>query len=88
MSCKHRTQLHRQLKGGDAPFEDEKFAYMAFTREKTSTKEARIIRHPQIRKGHIMFEVCTNEGIKNITLSKKDKEKYKKAKKAKTGDLL
>ena len=84
----NRTQLHRQLKGGDAPFEDEKFAYIAFTREKSRSQEARIIRHPQVRKGHIMFEVCTNEGIKNITLSQKDKEKYKKAKKAQTGHLL
>ncbi|MDA3799583.1 MAG: rRNA methyltransferase [Kiritimatiellae bacterium] len=84
----NRTQLHRQLKGGDAPFEDEKFAYMAFTREKFTRQDARILRHPQVRKGHVMFEVCTNDGIKNITLSQKDKAKYKKAKKAKTGDLL
>jgi ribosomal protein RSM22 (predicted rRNA methylase) len=84
----NRTQLHRQLKGGEAPFEDEKFSYMAFTREKFSGQDARIIRHPQIRKGHIMFEVCTSEGIKDITLSQRDKAKYKKARKAKTGDLL
>jgi len=89
-SCRiSRTRLHRQLKGGEAPFEDEKYTYMAFTREKCHVSgAARVLRHPQVRSGHVMLDVCTAEGIKNITLSKKDGEKYKQARKAKAGDEI
>jgi len=113
-----RSRLHRQLKGGDAPYEDEKFSYLAFVREALShegysteafSHEAcsretyapdvcergayisdgmRILRHPQVRGGHVMLEVCTKDGIKVITLSKKDGERYKKARKAASGDEL
>jgi len=83
-----RSRLHRQLKGGEAPFEDEKFAYMAFAREACMNAGMRILRHPQVRGGHIMLRVCTNDGIKDITLTRKDGERYKKARKASSGDEL
>lgn len=83
-----RSRLHRQLKGGKAPYEDEKFIYMAFTREKCHSAEARVLRHPQIHKGYVDLEICTKDGIKNIKLSKKDGEKYKKARKVKAGDEI
>jgi ribosomal protein RSM22 (predicted rRNA methylase) len=35
-----------------------------------------------------MLEVCTAEGIQDIKLSKKDGEKYKQARKAKSGDII
>lgn len=88
-SCRvGRSSLHRQLKGGEAPYEDEKFMYIAVTREECNCSGARILRHPQVRKGHIMFEVCAKDGVENIKLSKKDGEIYKEAKKLKTGDKL
>lgn len=83
-----RSRLHRQLKGGEAPFEDEKFFYLAFTRNKCTGSVTRVLRHPQVRGGHMMLEVCTVEGIKNLTLSKKDGERYRKARKAKCGDTI
>lgn len=88
-SCRvSRSRLHRQLKGGDAPYEDEKFIYMALTREDYRCRGARILRHPQVRSGHVMLEVCTPEGVQNLTLSKKDGERYKQARKAESGDLI
>jgi len=88
-----RSRLHRQLKGGDAPYEDEKFSYLAFVRE-AYIREAygddsmRILRHPQVRGGHVMLEVCTKDGITELTLSKKDGASYKRARKAASGDEL
>jgi ribosomal protein RSM22 (predicted rRNA methylase) len=35
-----------------------------------------------------MLEVCSAQGLQNITLSKKDGESYRKARKAKAGDAL
>ena len=40
------------LKGGDAPFEDEKFSYLALTREPPAHPcRARLLRHAQIARG-------------------------------------
>ena len=83
-----RTKLHKLLKGGDAPYEDEKFAYMVFTRE--APKEpctARVLRHPQIDPGRIALTLC--EGGKKITrtITKKD-PLWKRARKIGAGDRI
>jgi len=83
-----RSRLHRMLKGGEAPYEDEKFSYLCAVREKCNLKGMRVLRHPLVYSGFVQIEVCTPEGIKNIRLSKKDGEKYKKARKASAGTLL
>jgi len=83
-----RSRLHRLMKGGEAPFEDEKFSYICTVREKCSLQGMRVLRHPLVHSGFVQLEVCTQEGIRNIKLSKKDGEKYKKARKAETGTLL
>ena len=53
-----RSQLHKLLKQGDAPYEDEKFAYLALAKSETNKPEARILRHPKIAKGRITLELC------------------------------
>lgn len=80
-----RTRRHRQAKGV-LPFEDEKYSYMIFTRDQRPLLSARIIRHPVIRMGHIHLNLCTKTGIARNTLSKKDGETYKRARKADWGD--
>jgi ribosomal protein RSM22 (predicted rRNA methylase) len=81
-----RTQLHRRLKGGEVPYEDEKFAYMAFTRESGRPVQFRILRHPQVRSGHMMVTICGEDGIKTQTLSRKDGELYKQMRDLGAGD--
>ncbi len=81
-----RTQLHRSLKGGEAPYEDEKFAYMAFVREACRPAHARILRHPQVRTGHVMVTACCEDGIKAQTVSRKDGSLYKLMRDAGAGD--
>lgn len=86
-SCRvARSRLHRQLKGGEAPFEDEKFSYIALSRQQSPAANTRVLRHPQIRGGHIILEVCTAQGVQSIRLSKKDGDNYRKARKARAGD--
>ncbi len=81
-----RTQLHRRLKGGEAPYEDEKFAYMAFTREPSLPARSRILRHPQVRSGHVMVTVCEEDGIKTKTVSRKDGALYRQMRDLGAGD--
>lgn len=92
-SCRiPRSKNHRLIKNGDAPFEDEKFTYIAAvkdeSKEKCKSAEFRIMRHPLIGKGHVSLDVCTQKGVDKIIISKKDKELYKVARGAKWGDAL
>lgn len=81
-----RSRLHKQLKGGDAPFEDEKFSFIALTKVPVSRCSARILRHPQIGANKVGLTLCTPDGIIEKTVFKTDKTLYKAARKAKTGD--
>ncbi|SFU43740.1 Ribosomal protein RSM22 (predicted rRNA methylase) [Clostridium sp. DSM 8431] len=81
-----RSKLHKEVKNGDVPYEDEKFSYIAVSKEDCRKTDMRILRHPIIKKGRVNIEVCCDDGIKNIELYKKDKEAYKQARKADWGD--
>ena len=88
-SCRiARTKVHKLLKEGEAPYEDEKFSYIAVSKMKTDKKD-RILRHPKIENGRITLKLCTTEGdIEKTTITKKEKEKFKIAKKLNNGDIL
>jgi ribosomal protein RSM22 (predicted rRNA methylase) len=47
---------------------------------------ARVIRKPLQRSGHVLLDLCTANGLKRQTISKRDKEAYKKAVKLDWGD--
>ncbi len=83
-----RSRLHKQLKGGDAPFEDEKFSFIALTKAPALRRSARVLRHPQIGTNKVGLTLCTPDGIIEKTVFKSDKALYKIARKAKTGDAL
>ena len=83
-----RSRLHKRLKDGDAPYEDEKFAYLAVTRGFAGRAETRIIRHPLTDKGRITLELCTPDGLRRLDARKKDGELYRRARKADWGDAF
>lgn len=88
-SCRvQRTKMHKILKDGDAPYEDEKFSYIVFSKLPAKQVNARILRHPIINKGYSEFKVCSKDGIKDIKLSKKNGDIYKISKKKSAGDSL
>ena len=81
-----RSKLHKLLKGGDAPYEDEKFSYIAFSKEKCTACNSRVLRHPIINPGYVELELCSIDGIKKNKVTKKEKDKYKTARKLSVGD--
>ena len=81
-----RTKLHKQLKGGDAPYEDEKYIYIAAVREDGRNSISRIIRHPKIESGKITLKLCTSGGISEKIVTKKDGKLFKAARKSSSGD--
>lgn len=91
-----RSSLHRQVKGGSLGHEDEKFSYVAAVRaDRVSPpvplggeSPSRIVRHPQIRKGQVLIDLCEPDGtLARTTVSKRDKSPYRAARRASWGDV-
>ncbi|MGW6983926.1 small ribosomal subunit Rsm22 family protein [Streptomyces sp. NPDC054932] len=82
-----RSSLHRQVKGGSLPYEDEKFSYVAATRFPTEPAASRITRKPQIRKGLVLLELCGSEeaGLTRVNVTKRQGDLYKAARDADWG---
>ena len=83
-----RSKLHKALKGGDVPYEDEKFSYLALTRLPFVPAENRVLRHPQKEAGKITLTVCSPDGWSTKTVTKRDKAAFSAARKADAGDNL
>lgn len=86
-----RSRLHKVLKGGDSPFEDEKFFYLAISKNRTLNEKknySRVLRHPKIESGKITVKLCDANGIYEKMVTKKDKELFKIVRKIESGDLL
>lgn len=81
-----RSSRHRHTKAGELGYEDEKYSYVAMTQDLGDPVEARIVRHPQVRSGHVQLELCTLTGLQKQVVSKKQGELYRWARKAKWGD--
>ena len=83
-----RTRLHKALKGGDAPYEDEKFCYLALTREAPNTPcAARELRHPVIAPGRITLTLC-ERGEKTVRVVTKKDPLWKRVRKIGAGDCV
>lgn len=80
-----RSRLHKQLKGGDVPYEDEKFCFLAASREEISPCAARVLRHPRIDSGRITLKLCTPDGAEERMVTKKS-PLFKAARKSDAGD--
>lgn len=83
-----RSSEHRHAKSATLGFEDEKYSYIAVAREPISMPTARILRHPRKHSGHLEFELCTPQGLKRETISKKQGPRYKEARRAGWGDAI
>ncbi|MFI6924709.1 small ribosomal subunit Rsm22 family protein [Nonomuraea spiralis] len=82
-----RTSLHRKVKSGTLGFEDEKFSYVAAVRGEWSRAAARVLRHPQKRKGVVSLRLCTgDEGVRDVIVSKRQGELYRLARDVDWGD--
>jgi len=83
-----RTRLQRQVKQATLSYEDEKFSYIAASRTIGLPIQGRVVRHPQIRPGHIHLQLCTPAGLKSTIVTRKDKEAFREARDIAWGDAL
>jgi ribosomal protein RSM22 (predicted rRNA methylase) len=82
-----RDPLHRAAKGGQLPYEDEKFAYLCAVRSAPLRRPAsRIVKRPVAHTGHLTLDLCGEGGLTRTTISRRDGALYKAARKAEWGD--
>jgi ribosomal protein RSM22 (predicted rRNA methylase) len=83
-----RTRDHRQVKGATLSYEDEKFAYVALTREAVRPGDARVLAHPRITKGEASAKLCTSEGITQHVAARRNRDNYRAIKGWSWGDAV
>jgi ribosomal protein RSM22 (predicted rRNA methylase) len=86
-----RSREHRLAKGGEAPFEDEKYAYVVAVRDGVAVAPyaARVLAPPRVSKAGIGLKLCTDAGfIVDATAAKRNREAYAVARRAWWGDAL
>lgn len=82
-----RSAAHRRAKGGQLGYEDEKFSYVAATTRSVAPAASRVLRHPQVRSGHVMLRLCTrDDGLSDVTVASRHGGRYKSARTAQWGD--
>jgi ribosomal protein RSM22 (predicted rRNA methylase) len=82
-----RSKLHRLLKNGDAPFEDERFIYLAASRFPAKRPPGRVIAAPDITPGKIRLHLCRNSGdTADSLITRRDGALFKRAKRLRRGD--
>jgi ribosomal protein RSM22 (predicted rRNA methylase) len=82
-----RSREHKLLKGAEAPFEDEKFAWLAVGRQGRG-KAARVLAPPRHGKAGVTAKLCEVKGLREIFLPKRDKPRYEGFRRLIWGDAL
>jgi ribosomal protein RSM22 (predicted rRNA methylase) len=82
-----RSRVHRAVKDGDLSYEDEKYSYVVAVRGDAIRAEARVLRHPQTRKGLVSLTLCAASGeVVELRVSKSQGALYKGARHAAWGE--
>lgn len=84
-----RSRDHKQIKGADAPFEDEKYSFVALSCAPVTPPKARVLARPEMAKAGITLKLCQTDGIaQHVTIPRRDKAAYAQFRKAAWGDAV
>lgn len=83
-----RSRAHRQLKGADVPYEDEKFSYVALSRTPPARRAARVLAQPLVTKVGAQIKLCREDGVAIAEVARRDKAAFARVKKLAWGDAL
>jgi ribosomal protein RSM22 (predicted rRNA methylase) len=83
-----RSRLHRLTKGGEVPWEDEKFIYLAASRAAASIRGNRVLAPPKVASGIVRLKVCNPGGkVEERLATRRDGAAFKAAKRLEWGDI-
>jgi ribosomal protein RSM22 (predicted rRNA methylase) len=84
-----RSRAHKQVKGAELPYEDEKFAYVALTRAPVDYRRfSRVLAQPAVSKVEITAKLCTPEGLSFTKVPRRAKADYARARRWRWGDTV
>jgi ribosomal protein RSM22 (predicted rRNA methylase) len=83
-----RSRAHKQIKGAELPFEDEKFSYLALTRAPRARHPARVLAQPAATKIEVTAKLCTAHGLVMAKVPHRAKADYARAKRWRWGDAV
>jgi ribosomal protein RSM22 (predicted rRNA methylase) len=82
-----RSPAHKLAKGVGASLETEKFAYLAVApHPRTAQAQARIVRRPMHRSGHVVLDLCSANGLSRQPVSRRDGALYRASRDTAWGD--
>jgi ribosomal protein RSM22 (predicted rRNA methylase) len=85
-----RSRDHRLVKAAEAPFEDEKFAYLVAARPGFAlpARSPRVLAHPRAGKGGAVFKLCGPGGLERRTVPRRDRAAFARARRLGWGDAF
>ena len=84
-----RSRLHRLAKDADVPWEDEKFIYLAASRQAAPEHGSRVLAPPKTGSGKVTLKLCQPDGSAAERLfTKRDGAAFKTARRADWGEAL
>jgi ribosomal protein RSM22 (predicted rRNA methylase) len=85
-----RSRAHKQVKGAEVPFEDEKFIYLALTRQlPTQRPAARVLARPDVTKVGVTAKLCRADGTSRMaTVPRRNKGAHAAARRWDWGDAV
>ncbi|MBR1267602.1 SAM-dependent methyltransferase [Bradyrhizobium sp. AUGA SZCCT0222] len=83
-----RSRAHKQIKGAELPYEDERFAYVALTRAPLAARPARVLSQPAVSKVEVTAKLCTPAGLVLNRTPRRAKADYALARRWRWGDAL
>ena len=82
------SRAHKQVKGAELPFEDERFAYVALSRAPMMARPSRVLAQPDVGKVEISAKLCTPEGVVVARVPRRAKADYAAARRWRWGDAV
>jgi ribosomal protein RSM22 (predicted rRNA methylase) len=83
-----RSRAHKQIKGAELPFEDEKFSYVALTRAAVAQRPDRVLAQPVVTKVEVAAKLCTPAGLVKANVPRRAKADYAQARRWRWGDAV
>lgn len=81
-----RSSWHHKIKGGALNYEDEKYFYLLFSKNKYIPCGSRVLKRPFKGSGFVKIQFCSTHKIVTETATKKNKDRYSLFKKLEWGE--